>query len=351
MVENMKILYITDNLDPHTGWGRYSRGVIDEMKRRGLRLAELTAEQLPKPRSFFDFMRNCLRARRAARGYEIVHALDTWPFGLYALGAVLGTNKKLFINAVGTYSVAPLSNLVKRFIVACVYARASKVFAISNYVAKLVREKIKTNKIITVYLGLSPLPVPSEQDLTWAKNLIAGRSPVLLTVGAVEARKGQKDVAEAVSSLKKDYPNMLYIMTGVNRDIAYLESIEHGRNVIYVPDAGTDARLATLYSLANVFLLVSRRLGDHVEGFGLVALEAASFGLPAVGSCDSGVAEAMSDGYNGYAVPSGEPGEIAQAVNKILSGDYEKLHANSKEWASRFSWEKTVGAYINEYDK
>ena len=59
----------------------------------------------------------------------------------------------------------------------------------------------------------------------------------------------------------------------------------------------------------------------------------------------------MSDGYNGYAVPSGEPGEIAQAVNKILSGDYEKLHANSKEWASRFSWEKTVGAYINEYDK
>src|SRR3569623_55113 len=42
---------------------------------------------------------------------DLVHALDAWPYGFYGFAAVFGTKKKLFINGIGTYSVAPLYSL------------------------------------------------------------------------------------------------------------------------------------------------------------------------------------------------------------------------------------------------
>src|SRR3989344_4688756 len=352
----MKVLYITDNLDAHTGWGRYSLGVIDEMRRQNIEVAVLTRTDLPKPQNILKFFKNCLRARQVAKSFEIVHALDVWPFAIYAWFAVLGTNKKLFINLVGTYSVAPLSHILKRILIRNAFARSSRIFAISNYVANLVQEKIKTDKIDTVYLGLTPLPVPSAHDLAWAKAKINMGNPILLTVGTVESRKGQKDVAEAVLSLKQKYPNILYVMAGVNADQGYLQDIlsfrrNHGleKNILYLPDADTDSRLVALYQVCDIFLLVSRKVSEHLEGSGLVMLEVAFFGKPVIGSSDSGVPEAMQDGYNGYAIKSGDPTKIVEAIEKIMQNNYEKFANNSKEFASRFTWQRTISKYIKEY--
>lgn len=345
----MKILYITANLDSHTGWGRYSLGVINEMRARGHDVAVLTQNELAKPKSIFDFIRNSHKSRIVVRDYDIVHALDVWPFAIYAWLAVLLSNKKLFINLVGTYSVAPLSHMFKRLLIGFAFRRANHIFAISHYVANLVHAKIKTNKISVVYLGLTPLPNPSDSDIKWVKNLIGERTPILLTVGTVEVRKGQKEVAEATRLLVNKYPEILYIMAGVNSDKAYLDSIGKGKNILYTSSADTDGKLAALYSLCDVFLLPSGRLGDHVEGFGLVAIEAASFGKPIIGTSDSGVAEAMQDGYNGYAVHSSNLEMLTAAIDEVLRGDRGKLSNHSLEFAARFRWEKTVDKYCKEY--
>ena len=345
----MKVLYITANFDTHTGWGRYSSAVIEEARRVGIEASVLTNLELPKAKTLYQFITNCLCARKEAKNVDIVHALDTWPFGIYAYFAVFGTKKKLFVNAVGTYSVAPLDDFLKRSLIKFVYRRSQKVLAISNYVANLVCEKIQTDKLQTVYLGLTPLPEPSTSDLAWAREKIGNGKPVLLTVGTVEARKGQSDVAEAVQILTKEYTDIVYIMASVNADRAYLESIAKNKNVKYISDADTDGKIAALYTLSDIFVLASKRLGGHLEGFGLVALEAASFGKPVVAGSDSGVVEAINPNHTGYVATSGDPNHIAHCIEKITQKSPQTFATTSLEWAKNFTWQKTFAEYHKYY--
>ncbi len=352
----MRILLIADNLDYHNGWGRYTLGVRDELIRLGHEVRVLTQAELPKPRNGWHLLRNSLATRRLARDYEIVHALDVWPFAIYGYAAVLGTAKKFFINLVGTYSVPPLTPTLKRFLMTRVLVRANWVFAISNYVARIVGERIPNLDTQTIYLGLSPLPEPSREEIAWAKEKIGSSGPVIITVGTVEARKGQEDVVRALVDLKKNYPNILYLVVGVNADEAYLknlmalaESLDLSGNIRYIPDATSDAMVAALYAEARVFVLVPRRFGDHIEGFGLVVVEAASCGVPAVVAPDSGALEAIEDEYSGLFIRSRLSGDIAHEIETILRSDSKKWHQQAQEFSSRFTWSKTVDQYINKY--
>jgi glycosyltransferase involved in cell wall biosynthesis len=64
-----------------------------------------------------------------------------------------------------------------------------------------------------------------------------------------------------------------------------------------------------------------------------------------------GVEEAQQPGYNGYLVRQSDPKDIAEKVGKILNGNTELLGEHSKDFASRFTWEKTVKEYIKYYTK
>ena len=56
----------------------------------------------------------------------------------------------------------------------------------------------------------------------------------------------------------------------------------------------------------------------HIEGLGMVLLEAQSMGVPVVGTLHAGIQEAISDGVTGILVPERNPEELAQAVLRLL---------------------------------
>ncbi|MBI2482140.1 MAG: glycosyltransferase family 4 protein [Candidatus Vogelbacteria bacterium] len=340
----MRILIITNNLKPNSGWGRYSLGVVNEYQKLNIQCLVLTETTDLKPLiSIWSLLTNIWLTRRMADNYDIIHAFDGWPYGVYGYFAVLGTNKKLFINAVGTYAVIPL----KRGLLARSYRRAQQVFAISDFIKNKILEQVKLTNISTVYLGLTPLPEVIVDKMT--------NFPVILTVGEIKNRKGQYDTIQAIKLLTKDYPKILYLIIGSGRDQNYTQKIKDyavaqglDGQVKIIVDAKTDQDLAYYYAVADVFTLNSKTSEHYLEGFGLVLLEAAQFGLPVVASRDSGTAEAMQDGYNGYLATAGDSASIAEALTEALK-DKERLGANSKLFVQNFTWQKTAQKYLAFY--
>src|SRR3990167_5557147 len=109
----MKIAYLTNNIDPKNGWGRYASDLIYGTKNSGHEVVILKEQDdgfdgfhvLKKGIGIFY---SALKVKNLARDCDIIHALDGYPYGIIAWLANMNLNKKLLISAMGTYSVAPL---------------------------------------------------------------------------------------------------------------------------------------------------------------------------------------------------------------------------------------------------
>lgn len=90
--------------------------------------------------------------------------------------------------------------------------------------------------------------------------------------------------------------------------------------------AGQCNDIAQEYMKADIFVLPSR-----FEGFGLVLVEALSFGLPVISfDCPAGPAEILHDGVNGLLVPPSNIDELANALTKFMNDDSVRADFASK---------------------
>lgn len=110
----------------------------------------------------------------------------------------------------------------------------------------------------------------------------------------------------------------------------------------FVKFNATTKSIETFYETASVFALTSVS-----EGFGMVLLEAISFGIPCVSfDCPSGPRDIIRNNLNGYLVPLNDSGkfesklyELIQNENLITEmGDYAYLESNN--WSDKVILEK-----------
>jgi phosphatidylinositol alpha-1,6-mannosyltransferase len=82
-----------------------------------------------------------------------------------------------------------------------------------------------------------------------------------------------------------------------------------------------DEDLPALYACADVFAMCCRERwgGLEAEGFGIVFLEAAASGVPAVAGRSGGAGEAVDDGSTGFVVDPGDAGAVAGALERLLA--------------------------------
>lgn len=355
----MTVLVITNNTRTDNGIGRYSAEVTRGLAVHGISCRVLSWERGLRPRgSIVNFAKDILTVRRAARSADIVHAFDGWPFGVYGWAAVLGTQKKLFVSAHGSYAVAPLYSFLKGLLLKKAYRRAKAIFCVSNYTKQEIDHRVSGTHTVVVFNGVSLLPEPSEQAQKLARKrfgISAGATPIVLTVGALKHRKGQLDTLKALALLKAQYPNFLYLVVGSDADLPYGREFvdwvaEHDllKNVRVVSDAKDDETLAVLYSLSDVFVMTSNNFDGSFEGFGLVFLEGYQFGVPAVGSRDCGIEDAIILGQTGYLSQQGDHKDIAEKIERVLA-EREHLSKGAREFVQHFSWEKTVEGLMEYY--
>jgi phosphatidylinositol alpha-1,6-mannosyltransferase len=84
-----------------------------------------------------------------------------------------------------------------------------------------------------------------------------------------------------------------------------------------------DAQLARLYGAADVFAMLCRDRwgGLEAEGYGIVFVEAAACGVPAIAGRSGGSHEAVVDGETGYVVEPTDMVAVRGALDRLLRDD------------------------------
>jgi phosphatidylinositol alpha-1,6-mannosyltransferase len=144
--------------------------------------------------------------------------------------------------------------------------------------------------------------------------------PTVVGVSRLVPRKGFDVLLDAVALLELD---VQVVIAGTGRDQQRLEAraerLGLGRRARFLGRV-SEEDLPTVYRTADVFSMVCRERwgGLEAEGFGIVFLEAAACGVPAVAGRSGGSHEAVVDGETGFVVDPGDVTRLAQTLERVL---------------------------------
>lgn len=173
---------------------------------------------------------------------------------------------------------------------------------------------------------------------------ISSREPVIVWLGKVRRYKCVHLAIEAMAEVVKLCPEARLVVAGRRDDPAYLQRLERLIDDLGLTDSVSfafdvsEAAKAELLGRATALVLPS-----PVEGFGIVILEAAALGTPAIVS--EGVPEeVVSGGYNGLRVPFRDTGALAGAIVRMLDSPdlHGELARNAATWSGTFSKEMVL---------
>ncbi|MFA5188356.1 MAG: glycosyltransferase family 4 protein [Patescibacteria group bacterium] len=214
---------------------------------------------------------------------------------------------------------------------------------------------IKQNKITIVY------PCPNlqleqfnEHEMQIIKNeLDLHHKKILLSVGRLVPRKGFDKVIEALPELTKQIPNLIYIIVGNGPDRERLEKLAEDLKVrgnLIIAEDIPNSNLPAFYSLANIFIMPARQIGEDIEGFGIVYLEANLFGKPVIAGKSGGAEDAVIDNQTGILVNPESVQEINQAILKLFNDPElaNKLGVQGRQRVlSEFNWYQQIDKLKN----
>jgi phosphatidylinositol alpha-1,6-mannosyltransferase len=147
---------------------------------------------------------------------------------------------------------------------------------------------------------------------------------VVLGLSRLVPRKGFDVLLRAAARLRESHPDLVVAIGGGGRDRARLERIANESNapVQFLGRVGDDD-LPGLFASADVFAMLCRNrwFGLEQEGFGIVFLEAAAAGVPALAGASGGAAEAVEDGVTGFVVDPPDELDAATAALRRLVED------------------------------
>ncbi|MDA1169427.1 MAG: glycosyltransferase family 4 protein, partial [bacterium] len=183
-------------------------------------------------------------------------------------------------------------------------------------------------KLHALYPGIDEKTLHTMNNPDDVLQKYAIKAPYIISVARLVKRKGMDDLIEAfanVSSHPLQLPlgqgertRLIIVGDGPERKILEKLVKKRGANVVFLGQV-PDEDVRALYSKATLFALTPKELPGDYEGFGIVYLEAAYFGLPVIGTKTGGVAGAVQDGVTGLLAEPGNVASIQDALQKILS--------------------------------
>ena len=164
----------------------------------------------------------------------------------------------------------------------------------------------------------------------------------VLAVGSVCRRKGYDTLVESLRRLPDTIGISLTIVGQTTAEPAFATQIQTDLQQLSIPvtvtGAISDEALATCYATADVLALPSR-----YESFGMVYLEAMSFGVVPIGTTAGAAASVIGDA--GIVVPPNNPDALCSALVSLAS-DRTKLQSYSRRSRGRYlahpNWNATA---------
>jgi len=233
-------------------------------------------------------------------------------------------------------------------------ARARTVVASSEFTAGLVSRLLgpSATKIVVVNSPLPPQEVAGAPALAAIEARIAGRHPVISTLSRLEPRKGVDMVLKALPRLRERFPRLVYLVGGGGDDLARLTRLAGELGVegqVEFLGRLPDDQKAALFERSDVFAMPARRVGDSVEGFGLVYAEAAWRGVPSLAGSEGGAADAVIDGRTGLVRRGDDVEAVLDGLTTLLENDElrARLGAAARDRVSNeLTWPQVLPRYL-----
>ncbi|MET9547763.1 glycosyltransferase family 4 protein [Streptomyces sp. NPDC006627] len=321
-----------------------------------LEVATMWTGGFPEPVTFSLRARRHLRARRG--DFDVVHDNQTLGYGLLGdLGAPLVTTIHHPITVDRQLELDAAPDFKRRLSVRRWYAftrmqkrvarRLPSVLTVSGSSRQEIIDHlgVREDRVDVVHIGadtglFSPDPAVPE---------VPGR--IVTTSSADVPLKGLVHLVEALAKVRAEHPGAHLVVVGKRaEDGPVAQAIERyglARSVEFVKGI-TDAELVDLVRSAQVACVPSL-----YEGFSLPAAEAMATGTPLVATTGGAIPEvAGPDGETCLAVPPGDAGALATALNRLL-GDRELRtrlgHAGRERVLRKFTWAQAAKGTADRY--
>ena len=286
-------------------------------------------------------LRKLFKAELADFSSLIVHAHLTWPMFFVPL-AGLGLPVKLVFTEHATTNSRRNYSIFK-YIERIFYNRYTSIIAITDGVKDSLQDWVGaglSNKISTIINGARFFSFKERKPL--------GKCIKFISVGSLIPKKGFDRAIKALSQL--EYIDWQYEIIGEGSSRRELEQLIAALGLQdKVILSGWSLMLEEKYHNANIQLIPSK-----VEGFGLIAIEGMSTGLPVIASDLDGLNEVVSNSVDSCFLVKNS-NDIGEWVNTIkscinaLEKDMVYISQESYQHSQKFSLEKMTESYVDLY--
>ena len=224
-------------------------------------------------------------------------------------------------------------------------ARADAVIAVSTLLRDTVAIPMgaEPEKIEVIGNGVDLGQFYPEDKAVARKRLgIPVESKVMLTVGTLIGLKGFHRVVELMPGLRRDWPNLHYLIVGgsvghdgIEATLRSMVTQYRLEDCVHLCGPQRPAELRWYYSAADVFVLAT-----EYEGWANVLLEAMACGTPVVTTRVGGNAQVVSDEALGLLCEYWDDKEFAAAIDAALQRQWHQ--AALLEYAHANAWEAKI---------
>ncbi|MGZ6695730.1 MAG: glycosyltransferase [Solirubrobacteraceae bacterium] len=282
-----------------------------------------------------------LRRLKREFPFELVHAHNAVPAADAVIRARSGVALVVSVHGGDVYYTAPRhargAKAVRR-----AYAQARLVLANSAGVEAAARA-LGATRVRVLHLG-TDMP---------AQAITQTRTPTLVTVGHLVARKRHADVIRALWVLRDRHPSARYLIIGDGPERPALERLARELGLAErVEFCGQMPREQALRRArtAHVFVMPSVD-----EAFGVAYVEAMAGGLPAVGALgEPGPQEIAAAGEGMALVAPADVEALSRRIDALLADPdaREQLGARARDTVRRaFTWEACGRATVAAYEE
>lgn len=172
------------------------------------------------------------------------------------------------------------------------------------------------------------------------------RKNKILAIGNLHLSKGFDLLLDAWSLIYQTHTDWELEITGQGEEENSLQEQILKMNQVRI--VSPSIQIAERYQYGSIYVFSSR-----FEGFGLVLLEAMSFGLACVAfDCDFGPREIITDGEDGYLVPPGDVEALAERIDYLICHpeERERLGKNAVEKSKQFNIDKIMSKWHDLYE-
>jgi len=311
----------------------------------------VTCTLKPLGRFFAESLIGSLRLARSVRPSHVLAGSGLCAPIVWLTSRMVGARAVVYVHGLDIVTESPIYRLLwLPFIRRCDVCIAN-----SANTAGLAREAgVLADRIHIVHPGVMIPTAPPDTDAVEAFRASRGWTGrrVLLCVGRLTERKGLLDfVTDVLPRLLADDPSLLLAVVGNDAPDALKQGRQGIREAVNQHAVAMgfqgniamygelpDEALSCAYAAADVAVFPVKATQGDVEGFGMVAIEAAAHGLPTVAYAVGGVPDAIADGISGFLVPAGDAEAFAGAVKNILASGRSTFTDGCKAFATRFAW-------------